>query len=248
MRSKRIWPLASLALGFAALIASPTEARADVTRLRVSIDDLPKQDKRLEIDSKSAVLPNGAKAYGPTPKGWRELQQDDNQIEGGHCTDDRRGSVSTIYSGKTTTMKIWEANGKTWLDEAELDVSGGIISVMHATRVPLGRITDGMWGYRAEKRVVLVAAQDNAFFQEGSFWECRVTETEIAAPAGTAILDSSPSTANEVIKDVVKRNTEPGQKPKWQPAWVGVEFRALASVSKASTDATPMLNLVIKKP
>lgn len=244
MRSRLICSLASAV--FAMFVAA--DAHAETTRLRISIDDLPLQDQALKVAREAAVLPNGARHGGAVPKSWREQKQDDPQMEGARCTDGRLGSVRTIFSGNTSTSRIWEGDGKTWLDRAEVGTYWGKIDVKEAERVPLARITEGLWGYRRKSGIVLVAARDTGFREEGGFYECTISETEIAAPAGTAVLDSSPKEVNEVIKDIAKWTAEPGKAPKWHPEWTGVEWRMLASVSQASNDARPMLNLVIKKP
>src|SRR5687767_3683963 len=111
MRSRLICSLASAAL--ALTIAGG--ARAETTRLRVSVDELPKQNEPFEISAKTAVLPSGAKDHSPIPKSWRKAPESgDEEIENSRCTDDRRGSVGTIRGSSTMTRKIWEADGKTW--------------------------------------------------------------------------------------------------------------------------------------
>ena len=243
MRSRLICSLVSVGM----FVALP--AQAETTRVRIAVDELPKQNEPFEVNAKTAVLPNGARDHSPIPKTWRKQPESgDEQIENSRCTDDRRGSVGTIYGTTTTTRKIWEADGKTWLDSADVELTWGYVDVKHADRVPLARITDGLWGYRSKNGVVLVSARDTGFIEEGGFYECRIQDTEIAAPSGTAGINSSPQEVNDTIHSMARSFAEPGKPPKWHPAWVGVEYRILASVSKSSTDTAPMLNLVIKKP
>lgn len=245
MRSRLICSLVSVGL----LLAGT--ANADVTRLRIAVDALPRQDKPLDVAPKNAVLPNGTKDHGPIPKTWRkhpESREDDDQIENSRCTDDRRASVGTLYGTSGTVRKIWEADGKVWFDTASIDTTWGYVEVKQAERVPLARIADDLWGYRRKDVVVLVSARDTGFIEEGGFYECSLSETEIAAPSGTANLVSSPTDVNDAIRQIAKNIAASDRKPKWKPEWVGVEFRILASVSKSSVDPSPMLSLVIKKP
>lgn len=244
MRSRLIYSLVSAGVMLAGT------ANAEVTRLRVSVDDLPRQDKPMEITPKNAMLPNGTKDHGPVPKTWRKHPEsgEDDQIENSRCTDDRRASVGTLYGNSGSVMKIWEADGKSWLDSSQIDTTWGYVEVKHAERVPLARITDGVWGYRRKDVVVVVSALDIGFIEEGGFYECTIRETEIASPSGTAIVDSSPKDVNDAIKQIARNFVDTQRKPKWKPEWTGVEMRILASVSKSSSDASTVLNLVIKKP
>jgi hypothetical protein len=245
MRSKHIYSLASAVCA----VAVAGSASADVTRLRVVVDDLPLQDTPLTIDAKSAVLPSGTKDHGPVPKSWRKLPDGGTeQMENSRCTDDRRGSVGTIIGTSTSTRRIWEADGKIWLDTAYVDTTWGHVEVTRAERVPLARIADGVWGFRRKSAVVLVTARDIGFIEEGGSYECGIHETEIAAPAGTAVVDSSPKDANEAKKQIALNMTGADMKPKWTPEWVGVEYRIMASVSKSSADPTTTLSLVVKRP
>ena len=98
--------LRSAILGLVVLLGAG-RAQADVTRLRISIAELPRQDKPIEIAPKDAALPNGARELVPVPKTWREQPEQGETIEGARCTDDRKGSVGTIYSGMTSTQRIW---------------------------------------------------------------------------------------------------------------------------------------------
>lgn len=244
MRSRHIFSLASAAL----VLSVASGAKADTTRLRVSVDELPKQNEPFEIDAKSAVLPNGAKDHSPIPKSWRKQPAGEEPIENSRCTDDRRGSVGTIYATTTTTRKIWEADGKTWLDTAFIDTTSDTIKISNAERVPLARIADGLWGYRRKAAVVLVAAQDNGFTGRGGpSWDCGINESEIAMPAGARILQSSTAAANEAIDELASWSVDGKPTPR-RPRWVGVDVQILASVSKSSADETAMLNVVIKRP
>lgn len=245
MRSRLICSLASAAC----FMAFADDARADVTRLRISVEDLPRQDTPITIDKEKAVLPNGTKDHGPIPKSWRKMPDGgDEQIENGRCTDDRRGSVGTIFGNAGSTRKIWEADGKTWIDTADIDLTWGYVEVKHAERVPLARITDGVWGFRRKDVVVLVVARDDGFVDEGGFYQCSLQDSEIAAPAGSSVVTSSPQAVNEAIKQIAKNRAFSGLKSKWTPEWVGVEFKILASVSKSSADPTTTLSLVVKRP
>lgn len=250
MRSRLICSLASAALAGAGLMFAGI-ANAEVTRLRIAVDELPRQDKPMEVAPKNAVLPNGTKDHGPVPKSWRkhpESGDEDDQIESSRCTDDRRASVGTLYGNSGSVMKIWEADGKVWLDSSQIDTTWSHVEVKHAERVPLARITDGLWGYRRKGVVVLVSARDIGFIEEGGFYECAIRETEISAPAGTAIVDSSPKDVNAAIEQIARNFADTQRKPKWKPQWIGVELRILASVSKSSADASTFLSLVIKRP
>jgi hypothetical protein len=248
MRSRLICSLASGAFALG-VVAFAGDARAEVTRIRISIDDLPLQDKPIRVDAKSAMLPSGARDHGPVPKSWRKIDQGkDEQAESSRCTDERRGSVATMYGTTTSTQRIWEANGKTWLDDAEIETVWGYVEVRKAERVPLALITDGLWGYRRKDAVVLVAARDNGFIEEGGFYECRIAVSEVAPAGGTTIIDSSPKDVNDAIKQAALNRAEPGKPPKWFPEWVGVERRILVSVSKSEADTATTLSLVIKKP
>jgi hypothetical protein len=244
MRSKLICSLIS---GFSLLLLAGT-ASAETTRLRIAVDTLPLQNKPLEIDAKSAVMPNGAKDHGPIPKTWRKMPENGDQMENARCTDDRRGAVGTIYGTSATVRKIWESNGKSWLDTSEIDTTWGYVEVKHAERVPLALITDGVWGYRRKDVVVLVTAGDTGFIEEGSFYECNIHESEIAAPAGTGAVHSSPQDVENAIHQLAMNMSEPGKPVKRAPPWIGVEFRILASVSKSSADSSPIVSLVVKRP
>lgn len=245
MRSRLICSLASAAC----FTAFTCDAHADVTRLRIAVDTLPRQDNPIVVEAKSAVLPNGTKDHGPIPKSWRRMPEGgDEQMENSRCTDDRRGSVGTIFGNVGTTRKIWEADGKTWVDTADIDVTWGYVEVKHAERVPLARITDGVWGFRRKDVVVLVVARDDGFIDEGGFYQCTLQDSEIAAPAGTSVVTSSPQAVNEAIAQIAKNRAFSGLKPKWTPEWVGVEFKILASVSKSSADPATTLSLVVKRP
>lgn len=245
MRSRLICSLASASL----VLAFAGVANADVTRLRIPIDELPRADAPIEVAPKSAILPNGTKDHGPVPKSWRKNPETgDEQIENARCTEDRRASVGTLYGNAGTTRKIWEADGKAWLDTADIDTTWGYVEVKHADRVPLARITDGLWGYRRKDAVVLVSARDIGFIDEGGFYECSLHDTEIPAPGGTAIVDSSPKDVDDAKKQIARNLAEPGKRPRWSAPWSGVEYKILASVSKSSGDASTMLSLVVKKP
>lgn len=244
MRSRLICSLASA--GFALFVACT--AQADVTRLRVAIDELPLQDKETKVDPKNAVLPSGARDHGPVPKSWRVHQDSGEQMENARCEGDRRGSVSTIYGTTTWTQKIWEANGKTFLDRADIETAWLFVEVKRAVRVELARLADGLWGYRSKDTVVLVAALDTGSVDEGGFYECSIAERQIPTAGGTTLLVSSPKEVNDALDQIAKNMAEPGKAPKWHPQWTGVELRVLASVAESSSDPKPMLNLVIKKP
>lgn len=243
MRSRLIFSLGSV------ILLCAGSASAETARVRVSIEELPFVKDPVVIKGAEAVLPNGARDRGPVPKTWREPTPGEEQVdEASRCTDDRRGSVGTIYGHTASTARIWEANGKIWLDNADVDTALGVIEVKRAERVPLARVADGIFAYRRDKHVVLVAARDTGLMDHGAFFECRVVEQWLTAPAGTVTIESSPSDANRVMRDMQKMLAENGQKPKWRPDWTGTELRVMASVSKASADPAPMLNLVIRRP
>lgn len=245
MRSKLICSLVSAAGG----LVLAGDAHADVTRHRVVVDALPLADKPIQVEPKNAKLPNGARDHGPIPKTWRIHDSDGEQVENARCTDDRRASIATTYASMDTQAeRIWEADGKTWLDTAEIGTAWMFVEVKRAERVPLGRIADGIWGYRRKDVVVLVAARDTGFVEEGGFYECRIASQEISTGGGTTMFVSSPKDVNDALDQIAKNAAEPEKAPKWHPAWVGVELRFFASVSRSSADASPMLNLVVKKP
>jgi hypothetical protein len=224
-------------------------ARAELTRVRVSVEDLPRQDEPIEIDGKNAVLPDGAREGGPVPKSWLAWEGGDSELSpSAHCTEDRRGSVGTLIEGLTSTRKIWEANGKVWLDSADIATKTGSVHVNSAERIPVARIADGIWGYRHKTDVTLLAAADIGFLEEGTFVECRISDHTVGTPAGTAIIDSSPKDVNRVLQQQAEWMRQAKLKPKWRPEWKGVEFRAMVSVSKASSDPAPMLNVVMRTP
>jgi hypothetical protein len=245
MRSKLSCWLAS------AVFLCAGSAHAETTRLRIPIDDLPLQDEPIKLSAKDAVLPNGVKDHGAVPKSWRRVGSTDfDQVEHARCTDDRTGSVTTIRGESGSTAKIWEAGGKIWLDLAHIDTTWNYVEVKDPVRYPLARIADGIWGYRRANAVHLVTATDTGFIEEGGFYACDIRETAIAAPAGTASVESSPKAVNEAIKQIAKNEafSEPKKPPKWTPEWFGVEFKIVASVSKSSADASTTLNLVVKRP
>lgn len=247
MHSRHICSLVSMASALL-VFACAGSARAEITRLRISVDELPRQDDPKEIATKSAMLPNGVKDHGAVPKSWRKMPESGEQMENARCTDDRRASVGTLYGNAGIMHKIWEADGKIWLDRADVDTSWGYVEVKHAERVPLARITDGVWGFRRKNAVVLVTAGDTGFIEEGGFYECAIRETEIAAPAGTGLVVSAPNEVNAAMRQVAQNNAEPGKRPKWNPEWIGASYRIIASVSKSSADASTTLNLVVKRP
>jgi len=146
------------------------------------------------------------------------------------------------------TGKVGGSNGRTGLDRVGLDTTWGYVEVKHAQRVPLARISDGVWGYRRKASVVLVTAVDIGFIEEGGFYECTIRETEIPAPAGTSMVTSSPKDVNDAIAQIARNSAEPGKPATKAPEWTGVEFRIIASVSKSSADPSTMLNLVVKRP
>lgn len=245
MRSRLICSLSSAA--FALALALAGDARADVTRIRVAVDELPRADEGAKIEPKDAVLPNGMRDHGPVPKAWRTHDDPSDFIESSRCTDDRRGSIGTMYGTTASTQKIWEANGKAFFDDVDVETVWGYVEVKRAIRVPLARITDGLWAYRRKDSVVLVAARDTGF-EDGGFYQCRIDETELSVSGGSTVLVSSPKDVNDAMDRIAKNQVEPGKKPKPHPPWMGVELRVLASVAKSSSDASAILNVVMKKP
>jgi hypothetical protein len=233
----------AFAVVFAALgFVSP--ARADTMRVRVPLSALPRQDEPIKIDAKSAMLPDGVREGSPVPKTWR-TRQDWGSDELGHCTDGRRGSVSSTTATETSTEKIWETNGKVFFDRARVTIADGKVHVRSAERVPVVYVSESIWAYRRGGTVRLVMARDAGVFTRAIFWGCSVDETAVSSPVGTTATSSSPDQVNEVIKQLRAMNDD-----KNVPAapWKGVELTLVASVSKASADAEPMLNLVIKRP
>jgi hypothetical protein len=234
MKAALVLEIAIVVLG----IASP--ARAETTaRLRIPVSSVPRQDEPIKIDPKNAVLPDGAREGSPLPKGWKMSVADLDDHEFGHCTDDRRASVATSGNDETSTDKIWETNGKVFLDRARVKIVDGKVHVISAERVPVVYVAESIWAFRNASTVRLVIAVDSGFFARRVSWGCFVQEHAVAVPAGAMAIDSSPDRVDEVLKE----NSDKKQAP-----WKGVAVKLLVSVSKASADPEPMLNLVIKRP
>ena len=51
-------------------------ARAETTRVRIPIDQLPRQETPTMLAAREVVLPDGAREGGPPPKSWTVLADD----------------------------------------------------------------------------------------------------------------------------------------------------------------------------
>jgi hypothetical protein len=228
-----------------ALLALASPAQAENTRVRVPVSALPRQDEPIKIDGKQAVLPDGAREGSAPPKSWR-FGSEALDYEVGHCTDGRRAAISATTSNETSTEKVWEKDGKVFLDRTRVQIAEGKVHVTSAERVPVAYVADSVWAYRRGKTVRLITAIDSGIFSRAIFWGCSLDEIAASMPAGTTATSSSPDQVNGVIRqflDIDDQNKKLGIAP-----WKGVELTLVASVSKSSADAEPMLNLVIKRP
>jgi hypothetical protein len=226
-------------LTLVAFLGTAARAEAGTTRTRIPISSLPRQDEPIAIDVKSAILPGGLRDGSPVPKNWR--LDAGQSMEFGNCTDDRRASIATSGS----TEKIWESNGKVFFDRARLTIEEGKIHVTSAERVPVVYVGEDVWAYRKADAIRIVVARDASVFMRTILWGCSLDEVAVSAPSGTATFESSPERIDDVIRQVTELGI--GGRPK-NPPWKGATFNALASVSKASADTEPMLNLVIRRP
>ena len=226
------------------LLGITPPAQAETKRLRVPVSSLPRQDQSIKVDPKYAVLPDGVRHGSPIPKSWKSTRLEQFADALGHCTDDRRGAVSSSAGDEAGTEKIWEKDGKIFYDRARVKIEDGKINVIAAERIPVVYLSESIWGYRNGNTLRLVMARDSGVFSRAIFWGCAVDETALAFPVGTATVTSSADEVNAVNKQVRELN-EPQRKI---PMWKGVELTVVATVSKASADPEPMLNLVIKRP
>lgn len=240
MRHGLVLEIAIVLLG----IAAP--ARAETKRVRVPVSSLPRQDNWKEIEPKeTVVLPDGAREGSPVPKSWKVgYGTDVSGGELGHCTDDRRGSVATGSTDETSTEKIWETNGKVFYDRARVRIDGGKVHVLSADRVPVVYVSESVWAYRDASTLRLVFARDSGSFSRAIFWGCSLEDHAMALPTGGLAIDSSPEQIDNVLAQLDAASPE-AKRPKRAP-WKGIAFNLLASVSKASADPEPMLNLIIK--
>jgi hypothetical protein len=229
-------------LTLVAFLGVVAPAQAETKRLRIPVSSIPRQDNALTIDPKHAVLPDGVREGSPVPKRWKIAQSNAFEDEFSHCTDGRRASVASSSNTETGTEKIWEANGKVFFDRARVKVEDGKIHVLSAERVPVVYVDENIWAYRTASTVRVVFARDSGVNDRAVFWGCFVEETWIASPTGAATMESSPERVNEVIRQLSH------EVPTRAPSWKGVTLNVLASVSKASADTEPMLNLVIRRP
>jgi hypothetical protein len=220
-------------------------ANAETSRVRVPISSLPRQDEPIKVEPRNAMLPNGAREGSPVPKTWRVNVEGSMANETGSCTDDRRASVGTSSSNETNTEKIWESEGKVFFERARVKVEDGKVHVISAERVPVVYVSESIWAYRKGPDTVrLVFARDSGMFSRAIFYGCSVDEIAVAAPTGTLTIDSSPEQVDEVIRQVWEMESKG---PKRGP-WKGTAFTLFATVSKASADAEPMMNVIIKRP
>lgn len=219
-------------------------AQAETKRVRVPVSSLPRADQPIVVDPKNAVLPDGARHGAPAPRRWKVTEQESSAEESSRCTDDRRASLTAMSSLEGSAEKIWEKDGKVFLDRTRVKIEEGKVVVTSAERVPLVFVADNIWAYRNGKELRLVMARDFGVFWRAIFYGCEVDETPIAFPTGTTIATSSPDQVNTVIKQI-REVVDPSRKV---TPWKGVELKVVATVSKASADPEPMLNLVIKRP
>lgn len=223
-------------------VAGP--AQADTSRVRVPVSSLPRQDEPIKVDAANAMLPNGVREGSAAPKTWKLGVEGSMVDEASNCTDDRRASVGRSGSNETNTEKIWESNGKVFFDRARVRVEDGKVHVLSAERVPVVYVSESVWAYRKTDTVRLVFARDSGTFSRAIFFGCAVEEISVASPAGTLLIESSPEQVADVIRQVRQMDEKKGPPPPWK----GAAFDLFATVSKASADAEPMMNLVIKRP
>lgn len=226
------------------LLGVTAPAQAETKRVRIPVSSLPRADKPIVVDAKNAMLPDGARHGTSVPKSWKITQLENMSDEFSHCTDDRRGSVTSATSLEGSTEKIWEKDGKVFFDRARVKVEDGKVVVASVERVPVVYVTESIWAYRNANTLRLITARDFGVFSRAIFWGCEVDETTIAFPTGTTTLFSSADQVNSVIKQLRELSDTAPKIPQWK----GVELTVVATVSKASADPEPMLNLVIKRP
>lgn len=230
----------------AAVVLSTSVARAENKRIRVPVSSLPRQDDAVTIDPSMAMLPEGVREGSAVPKSWTLPEVTPWGDESGRCADDRRGSVGISGGESTSTEKIWETNGTVFFDRAQLKNEAGKIHVVSAERRRVVYLSESVWAYRRADAVYLVTARDFASFSRSIIWGCFFVEQAASFPSGAVTIESSPAQVDEVLSELFNVVAQP---KRTKPApWRGVAFRLHASVSKASVDTEPMLNVVISKP
>jgi hypothetical protein len=227
---------------------SPPAHAETTTRIRVPVSALPTQRAPTKISRfEDVVLPDGVRHGSPVPKSWTVTKAGafETNEEYSRCTDGRRASVGTVSgNGETSTQKIWERNGEVYFDEARVKVEDDKVYVIEAYRSPVVYVGAAMWAYRDDIAIRLVSARDAGMFSKAVFYGCSLDTMLMNSPS-VAKFGSDPEEATEVMNKVLAMKD--GQTHK-RRVWQGVAFSALASVSKATADAEPMLNIVIKQP
>lgn len=230
-----------------ALSFTSTPADAETKRVRVPVSSLPRQNDALEIEPKSAVLPDGAREGSPAPKSWRRAPGETLGDGAGHCTDGRRASVGSAGDDDLVdTQKVWEANGKIFFDRANVKIQDGKVHVVSASRVAIAYVTESAWAYRKAEDVIIVTARDFGVFSRVVLFGCLLEERTLRLPTAASTISSSPEEVDGVLDQLLGRGEV--AKNTGRAPWKGVAFTMLASVSKASADPEPMLNLVITQP
>lgn len=223
---------------FLAATLSAANAEPTIQRVRVRAEELPKSTE-WKIDPKLAVLPNGARHGRKAPPSWKS-RPEAWDAEGSRCVDDRKGEVAPITSNGTQTSRIFDSGGREYLDRASVEIKDGIVNVKEATRTPLARIADGVWGYRRADSVHIVAAIDEGVVDRGAFYGCRIADTIGALPVATFRIVSSATDADQVMR--LAKDDRKNRLPKW----IGRDMSVTGSVSKSSDDPAPMVTLVIR--
>ena len=224
-------------------------AHAETKRVRIPVSSLPMTKEPPKIAHHDEVmLPDGVRHGSPLPKSWKVQASVVSDIEEyAHCTDGRRASVGTIgANGEAATDKIWETNGKVFLDHARIKVEDGKVHVVEAQRVPVVYVSEAMWAYRDDIGIRLLAARDGGMFSRAIFYGCSL-DTMILSTPSSVVFGSDPEATTEVMNRVMNLNAD-GQTKQRPRRWQGVAFSVLASVSKATADAETMLNVVINQP
>jgi hypothetical protein len=218
-------------------------AQAETKRARIPLSSIPKQDSPATIRAADAVLPDGAREGSAVPASWKFVQWGAYWVENAHCTDDRRGSVLTgdPTEHTTSTDRVWEANGKTFVDRARVKIEGGKVHVVSAQRLEVAHLTDAIWAYRRGAFVVLVVARDTGVNGKAISFGCALDEVDLGFP-GSVSIESRPDLAKQV-QDAFRE--EAARPP---PPWKGRKLTALVTTSKSSADAEAMLGFVVQTP
>jgi hypothetical protein len=241
-----------LAAALAALSVHRAEA-GEVRRIIVTPDAIPWQAKSTELKAAQVNLPGGAKDYGAIPASWKGVGESDGAPHA-KCLDGRTGSVEGFTNdAHRATTKIFTVGDKVFMDEADVEIAEGKTYVKSGTRRALAKVGEPfpgvvLWAFRIEKDIVFVSAIDDGQMTHGFFgYGCSIGSRRVSLGTETFSFVSSVGSANDILKQM-RESGDGTRQPGMPGSWSGIDYTVRGSVSRSSSDASPLVSLLVRAP